>query len=90
MVLTLPGRPFTRRVPLTFFPLTFDRDSMYGAWEVDQSTTYFSFSNYLVNYFHGPAGTDCDIVGAGSCDGQVNCGTHNAPNANINSPAGYM
>lgn len=63
---------------------------MYGSWQADQYTTYYNFSNYLVNFFHGPDNTNCDEIGQGSCDGAINCGQHSSPNAPINSPAGYM
>lgn len=65
-------------------------NAMTLSYGIDRLTTYLSFCNYLVNFFHGPAVTNCDVVGQGSCDGQVNCGTHLAPNGNVNSPAAYM
>lgn len=63
---------------------------MYGSWQADQATTYLNFSSYLVNYFHGPVGMNCDKIGQSSCDGAISCGQSDAPNAAVDSPAGYM
>lgn len=63
---------------------------MYASYQLVESQTYFSFSNWLINYFHGPRGLNCDQVGQGSCDSPATCGQYTSPNAVINSPAGYM
>lgn len=66
-------------------------NSMYASWSLDQTTTNFDiFSDYLINYFHGPVRTGCSQLVNSGCNGPASCGQYTTPNAVINSPAGYM
>ncbi|KAK4555431.1 hypothetical protein LTR86_007728 [Recurvomyces mirabilis] len=54
------------------------------------ATNELAFSDFLADWFHAPPNPTCDKVGDEFCCSTIGCGSWLFPNAEFNSPAGYI
>jgi hypothetical protein len=55
----------------------------------NQNDDNMNFADFIANYFHTAPSTNCGWLDWDNCAG-VSCGQSNAPNYDVDSPAGYM
>lgn len=60
-------------------------------WSKDDSfRAANTFASFLMDFFHGKPEVDCGNLADENCASTINCGSWQAQNAAISSPAGYL